>query len=385
MFIGPFSFKMKVLLVGENSRGAAPELIYNNLIKLGVDAEIININDFFRTSFLNRILNKLLKIPHYFGPGVKKINEIVLKRASEGKFNFVLFLKPLFIYPETIVEIKKYSKVIGLYNDYVAFPKNNSDYFYKSLPLFDSYLCGMLDNIEIMRKLGVKRVKFFPVCTADSMCHYPVPVSDIAREKLGADVAFLGTYANEKRAEYLERLCKEGYDVKIYGNSWHNLPWNSCLRKKGIIIPGNTPCEKMSEIIGASKIILSFMREHNHEVIACRSWEIPLCGGFMLHQRTKQAESFLEPDKEAVFFDAYEEMKEKIDFYLKNEELRKKIAEAGRQKILNCKVLSFNLVKELINFLENFDDDNFSFSREALALRGSSRYQNKGRQKREFN
>lgn len=329
------------------------ESICNNLLKLGVDTEIINTGAFFRTSLANRVFNKFLTTPHYFGAGVKKINKIVLKRASEGKFNFVLFMKPILIYPETIIRIKKYSKVIGLSMDYDGILKTNSDYFYASLPLLDLYLPSDPKNAGLAAKNGVKKVRTLPLL-ADPICHHLVDVSAEDKQKLGADIVFLGTYAkNENRVKYLERLCRDGYDVKIYGNSWNKLSWNSCLRRKKRIIPGNTPCEEMAKIIGASKIVLAFMREQIKETLACRTFEIPLCGGFMLHQRTKEAEDFFGADKEAVFFDAYEEMKEKIDFYLEHPELRKKIAKAGRDLVLSCGRLNYHQVKKMVAILED--------------------------------
>ncbi len=58
----------------------------------------------------------------------------------------------------------------------------------------------------------------------------------------------------------------------------------------------------MSRVLNASKITLSFIREHNKETLACRTYEIPVAGGFMLHQRTEKTGEALEEDKEAVFF-----------------------------------------------------------------------------------
>lgn len=344
---------MRILLVGTIYRGAFDNLIYNNLIKLGVETEIVDMHNLFMTSFLNRILNKFLKTPHYFGSGIRDINKMVLDKASTGKFDFVLFAKPIFIYPKTIAEIKKYSKIIGLTTDHVDNPRVNSDYFYASMPLFDLYFAGRRDIGEIMYKLGAKKVYYFWM-HSDPSCHYPINVSATDKKKLGADIVFLGTYAkNEKRVEYMELLCQEGYDIKIYGNSWNKLPMNSCLRRKNKIITGDTPCEAMSKIINSSKIVLAFMRESMGETIALRTSEIALCRGFMLHQRTEEAEKFFVPDKEAVLFDSYEEMKEKIDFYLKHPELRNKIAQAGYEKILNGGSLNFDMVKKLVSILKN--------------------------------
>lgn len=354
---------MKILLIGENFRGATLELIYNNFIKLGIEAEIINTHDFFKTSFLNRVFNKFLKTPHYFGTEVKKVNEAVLECALNGDFDFILFMKPILIYPKTIVNIKKniggHAKIIGLTLDPPDILNYHSDFFYQSMPLFDLYIAGRREDGEIMYKFGAKKVYWF-LFGADTSCHYPANISAADKEKFGADIVFLGTYAKgEKRVEYIERLCQEGYDVKIYGNSWGKLSLNSCLRRKNKIIPGGTPCEEMAKIIGASKITLAFMREVMEAKIGMRTFEIPLCNGFMLHRRTEETEKFLIPDKEAVFFGDYIEMKEKIDFYLKRPELRDKIAEAGRKKVLNCGLLCGDTIKKIVSILKNEigDDD----------------------------
>lgn len=350
---------MKILLIGENSKGAFSDLIYNNLIKLGIETKIINTHVFFKISLRNRVLNKFLKTPYYFGSGVRKLNKVILENALEDNSDFILFIKPTLIYPETIIKIKKNfggrAKIIGLTLDPPDIFNYNSDYFYKSMPLFDLYIAGRREDAEVMRKFGAKKVYWF-LFGADTSCHYPIKISDTENKKIGADIVFLGTYSKgEKRVEYLERLCREGYDIKIYGNSWdwHRLPWNSCLRKRNKIIPGSTPCEEMSKIIGASKIVLAFMRDVMEAKIGMRTFEIPLCKGFMLHQRTKEAEKFLIQDKEAVFFSDYEEMKEKIDFYLKHPELRKEIAEAGYKKILNCGLLNSDIVKKIVSILKN--------------------------------
>lgn len=348
---------MKILLIGEFFRGAFVEIIHDNFIKHGVEVEKINTHDFFKLSLLNRIINKFLKTPHYFGLGVKKLNKIISEKALSEKFDFVFFIKPVFIYPEMIEKIKKNAgcKVVALTLDPPDLFNYNSDYFYKSLPLFDLYFAGRNEDAEWLKRLGAKKVYWFWF-GADTTCHYPVSILDNEKNKLGADIVFLGSFSKgERRVKYMEKLCQENYDVKIFGNSWnwYNLGLNSCLRRKEKIIPGGTPCEEMAKVIASSKIVVAFMRDVMDAKIGMRTFEIPLCKGFMLHQRTKEAEELLIPDKEAVFFDTYKELKEKIDFYLKRPELREQIAEAGYRKILNCGLLAGDQIKKIVSILKN--------------------------------
>ena len=118
--------KMKILLVGEIGPGGAVPLIHKNLLRLGVETELINTHENFAVSFWNRVLNKFLQTSCYFGSGIKKLNNLTAEKARIGEFNVVLFIKPIFFYPKTIKEIKKYAKIVSWYPDYVDFPKSSS-------------------------------------------------------------------------------------------------------------------------------------------------------------------------------------------------------------------------------------------------------------------
>lgn len=343
---------MKILLVGEMGPGSSVGFMYKNLAAQGVETELIDTHRYFAVSSLNKIINKFLPAPYFFGRAVGDLNALVYARARAGGYPCVLFMKPILIFPETVAELKKTAKVFSWYPDNVDFMKSGSTYFYKSIPLFDCHFSAIRANTEALLRHGAKRAIYLLI-SADPNCHHPVPVSNEERKKLGADIVFIGTYAKERRAEYLERLCRDGYDVKIYGNGWQKLPRNSCLRRKKRIVPGGVYCEDMAKVLGASKIALNFMREHNKETIACRSWEIPLCGGFMLHEATDEAKTFFAPDKETVFFNSYEDMKRKIDFYLRYPKERETIARAGRERVLHSGWLIDGVVKRLLEILRN--------------------------------
>jgi len=340
---------MKILLVSEIDRGGAGGLIEKNLSSLGVDVVTVNSRDFFKTSFPNRVFNKFLKTPHYLGKGIKSLNKTIIQKASSEKFDVAIFFKPIFIYPKTVKTLNLKTKTVSWYPDHVSFPKSGSRFFYQSIPLFDLHLSCIRSNIKPMFALGAKK-SIYLIITSDPDYHYPAKVSEEEREKYGADVVFIGTWANEERVAYLEKLCAENYDILIYGNSWNNLPKRSCLVKKNKI---RKPAygDEMSKVINSSKIVLAFMRRHNDEKVGCRTYEIPLCRGFMLHERTEEAEKLLESEKEADFFGSYEELKEKIDFYLARPELRKEISEAGCQKILHSGELVGDQMKKLIDIL----------------------------------
>jgi spore maturation protein CgeB len=79
-----------------------------------------------------------------------------------------------------------------------------------------------------------------------------------------------------------------------------------------------------------------------------RTFEVPACGGFLLSVKTEEAASFFEEDKEMAYFSTPEELKKKIDFYLKNEKIRKEIAVAGYKKLINSGYSYTDRVKKII-------------------------------------
>ena len=338
---------MKVLFGGHIKIGNQEASLFKAFTELRVDLSIINFEDHFKLSFLNRAFNKIgfTKVPRYFG--VRSLNENLIKQALASRPDFILLFKPILILPETVRRLARVAKVYSWYPDYILFPKTCSSYFCEAIPLYDCHFSFSLENANRLLEYGAKKSIFLP-CAADISCHMPVKVTEEEKKSLGADIVFVGTFVNEERFWYLEKLCQEGYNIKIYGNSWEKFPQNSCLVKTGCIQFRQVCCKEMSKVFNASKIVLSFLRKHNKDVLTCRSYEIPACGAFMLHERTPEATKLFQEDQEASFFDSYEEMKKKIDFYLKNEDLRLKVAQAGYKKIVEGGHLFANRIQDII-------------------------------------
>ena len=341
---------LKILLVGD----ASPQdriIFYRNAFKrLGCEVEILNTRGIYKVSFLNRVLNRFVfKTPIYFG--TKKLNLTVIKKAEENKPDFILFFKPAYIYPSALLKIKSYGiKIFSWYPDDIFYSKNSSRFFYKSISLYDCHFSTKSFNIKELIDFGAKKAIFLPHAV-DLSCHHPVKVSAAEKEQLGADIVFIGTYADDKRNDYLERLCQDGYDIKIYGNGWHKHPKNSCLFKKGFIKFKDAYCEDSSKIFNASKIILAFLRKHNRDAQTGRTYEIPACGAFMLHERTDEAMAIFEEGREVDFFESYEELKKKINFYLSHEEKRNEIARRGYFKTLTPDFSYDDRAKKLLRYI----------------------------------
>lgn len=344
---------MKVLLCGEFSEGSVAEFCGRALLKEGVKLEIVNFAT-YKPIFLNRILNRFLKTPRFFGTA--SLNNFLHKKASEFKPNLILFLKPIFITPVTLEKLSRQSLLFSWYPDYLMYPKTSSVDFIKSIPIYDCHFSFGSANAKIMSRFGAKKSFFLPFAV-DLACHHPINLSSCEEDKLGADIVFVGTYDSDNRLEILEKLSFEGYKLKIYGNGWEAVSKTSILRKNGAIQFKAPRCIEMAKALSASKIALGFLRKHNADQQTMRTYEIPACGVFMLHERTEEATALFSEGEEAEFFSSYEELKMKIDKYIGDPEKRMIIARNGYKKVISADYTYGNRVRKILKIYKEFKNN----------------------------
>ncbi len=181
---------------------------------------------------------------------------------------------------------------------------------------------------------------------------------DPSRDTGAYQITFVGAnYGN--RSQYLENLKTHGLPAEGYGNKWPM---------------GRVSREQMLEIFSFSKINLNFTEtpymtakdrlkvfaklfvkkqgdryEFNaHHIldnfksalgtqrrqIKGRNFEVPACGGFLMTGEADNLEEYYIPGKEIVIFNDQEDLVKKCEYYLENEDERKKITEAGYQRTL---------------------------------------------------
>ena len=82
-----------------------------------------------------------------------------------------------------------------------------------------------------------------------------------------------------------------------------------------------------------------------------RSFQIPACGAFMLHERTAELARYFDEGKEVACFDTPEELSSKICHYLKHENEREAIAAAGFKRCVPAYSYDARMA-ELISYVE---------------------------------
>lgn len=157
--------------------------------------------------------------------------------------------------------------------------------------------------------------------------HTPPSISKLEAEKKGVDILIAGTLYYE-RAYILEELMD--YNIELYGNypKWLKSPVLKYCKNKYLV--GKEKAKKFF----SSRICLNTVHYSNIDGTNCRLFEIAGSGGFQISEYREEIPKYFETDKEIVFYRSVEELKDKIDYYLKHPEERWKIAKAGRKRAM---------------------------------------------------
>lgn len=201
-------------------------------------------------------------------------------------------------------------------------PRNQSRQWLACLQLYDLHVTTKSFNVTELRAAGARDV-FLVAKGFSPEVHRPHPVDAALRERLGADVGFIG-WPEAARESSMRFLAKAGVPVRVWG------PWARGKAAPNLRIEGRPLwADEYARAISATRINLGFLRRVNRDRHTTRSVEIPACGGFLLGERTPEHLELFREGTEAEFFDSDGEMLEKVRWYLGHEEDRARIAAAG--------------------------------------------------------
>ncbi len=288
-----------------------------------------------------KIVSKCKCLKPMFNPIIKsyliKENKEFLSIVSKEMPDLLFIIKGDNFFPVTLDKIKKVLScpVVGYAWDEPFYMHNSiQDDFRRSnlkdgIHWYDLFFVFDPFYIDEIKRQGVKKVYYLPLATNPSR-YKDILVSDQDKVNYGYDVCFIGLpFPN--RVEMFESLRE--YNLGVFGDTW-----TKYFMLKGMKTPsyykGKASGETVNKIYLSSKIVLNIHHPHSIEGLNTRTFDIPACGAFEMVDYKKSIERHFEIDKEIVTFKNIDELKSKIDFYLKNDELRKDISVCGKQKVL---------------------------------------------------
>lgn len=317
----------KVLLI------STPESIFHQpvldaLRYLGLDVSFVD----FRDSILlepSRLAHKIVKrLPGFVGKNIvdraqRAVDHEILERAKKEKPDIILALKAKKISIPTLEALRAIAPTVNWYpdsmNNWESIQRivSHYDYFFE----FDKYV------VDLLKNAGHDNVYYLPFC------------GDLAKDaswketKPVYDVTFLGSYDPVSYAMRLEILNK----IKDLGlNVWGNKAWADTSLKPYFHGPVQPILANVKNIYHQSKIVIhidSNMSVGGGTGLTMRPFDVTSCGALLIAQDDRpEIFNMFEPGKEFVLFHDALDIRDKVEYYLKHNEERIKIARAGFER-----------------------------------------------------
>jgi len=322
---------MRILTTGESWVGSTGRAGTSALRRLGHDVNEVNI-DVFIPQWRNRLSRAIAKL--LFPIARREFNEALLHHAWQQSPDLFIAFKGPYVDAATLRGMRKMGiRLYNYYPDTSAFTHGRD--LPKALPEYDCtfYTKPFWDG-DVRRRITLRESVFLPH-GYDEDVHREWPLSATDREEFGVDVVVIGSHTRYKEGILGELLrLRPKLNLKIWGNRWE-----SC-RNEAVL-----NCWQLSALTGqayaralqAAKINLAITSgivkgASQGDFVTTRTYQIPACGGFMLHERNPELLELFTEGKEVACFESAAELAEKIDYYLAHPEERAAIARAGHAR-----------------------------------------------------
>lgn len=266
-------------------------------------------------------------------------HEIILQ-AHRLTPEFLLVFKGRFIMPGTIATLRGMG--VRCYNFYpdVSF-RAHGPHLPRTLVEYDWIFTTKSFGLADMRQqLGMTRASVL-MFAFDPDLHNPMQLSERDRQTYSADVSYIGTWSPKKErllAEVIRR--RPALRVRIWGEQWYKATESGEPFRRAI--PGREVVgAEFVKAICASKINLSIMSEKrvgssSGDQVATRTFSVPACGGFVIHERTDEVLQLFKENEEIVCYEDIDDLISKIDLYVADDQRRTAVAGRGQAMVRAC-------------------------------------------------
>lgn len=363
---------MKILLVGDWSSGLHEEPACRALTELGHQVIRLpwNVHFVVRGKSAWRKASELsarLQNKYLFGPRFRALNRDILNAVSAHRPDAI------FVYRATHVTGATLEKAAAIKPGLISVGYSNDDpfsgeqprrlwrHFLAAVTKYDLLLAYRHGNVDDFIKAGAREVRLLRSWYAP-WSHRPIALREAERGEFESDVTFVGHHERDGRAEMLERLVNAGIRVRIFGpyDGFGQYGWRDALAGSASLRPfaptrlvwGD---EYVKALCGA-KLALCFLSKLNRDTYTRRCFEIPAAGTLLLAERTADLRSLFREGVEADYFGDGEELLRKVRLYLGDEALRRRVAEAGRRRVIADGHDVVSRMRQLTDWIEALKD-----------------------------
>ena len=332
--MSPLDRPLRILMVCDLWQGSDSYALARAFRRAGHSVTIVSDSAYWGREWRSRVLRAARWLLQSFI--IRDFNDALVARAEALHPHLLFVCKGRLVEPRAIEAAKRAGASVALWWPDVSFFAHGP-LIPRVVPLYDwVFTTKTFGLADLKAKFDFTKASFVPHAYNPEVHHlFRCDASDEAR--YGCDVSFIGTWSPKKQA-LLEALvaARPSVKLKIWGMQWE---------KAGA---GLAPWVESREVLGAeyakairlSKINLGILSEvrkgaSSGDLITARTFHIPACGGFMLHERTTEAREYFDEGRECAMFEGAAEMAAKVSYYLDHATEREAIIEAGRQRCLS--------------------------------------------------
>lgn len=334
---------MRIYYVGQLWEGGTCRERMHTLRRLG--HELVPFDTSPWTSGGNRVFRSLAHRLNY-GPNVSGLNRALTDHSRFlGPVDLIWIDKARWIYPAVLGAIREQARGQLLhYTPDTHFYDNRSRHFQQCIPHYDWVVTTKPFELENYRNCGAREISFVLQGFDPRFISYGQKPENA--QHWASDVCFVG-HCQPHYAARLRAASEAVGRLRIWGQGWPQyVKRNNWARP---YVCGNGAWgENYLRVLANTKIALGLLGKHIPETTTTRTFEIPAMGIFLLAERTDDHLALFDEGKEAEFFGDDDELKDKIRFYLSNDEAREKIAAAGRERCLRS---GYSSIEQLASIL----------------------------------
>ena len=282
------------------------------------------------SNFMLKVIRKLTK------PIIlQDYNRAVLRYVDNSSIDFVLASKGNLLKASTIRAFRGRGIPVYCFYPDVSFRDQEKEirqsiaaynciFTTKSFHLKDQRLVSMLNDIRLVRH------------GYDPAVHRILELDSVSRRRYVCDISFVGAWSSKKEKVLTQIITKfPDLDIKIWGPGWERSGAVTAAHWQGRAIRGDELVIQYS----SAKINLGILSDAKSDTssgdqVTTRTWHIPACGGFLLHEKSDELSNYFKLGTEVTTYESVEDLVQKIQLYIDKDDLRMSIARAGHKRCM---------------------------------------------------
>lgn len=269
------------------------------------------------------------------GPATAALNLALRRAAARARADVILVWRGIHVWPATVRRLRDSGACVVSYNNDDPYGPTRDwrlwRYFHRAIREYDAHYVYRPVNLREYRDAGARKVGLLMPYFVPAL-HRPVTLSPADIERYGCDVVFVGHYEDDGRIDALRALAASGVRLRLFGTGWTRSSLHDLSTGPGPVHP--VYLEDYVRALAGAELCLAFLSKMNRDPYTRRSFEIPACGRPMLSERSAELAGLFKEDEEAVFFSSPNELVQKVRSLLGNDDRRRGIGSAGRERCL---------------------------------------------------